>query len=43
MKKIPNKILETYEHDGFIIETADGGGCYDAWLHHKDYGIKEYM
>lgn len=39
-------LLQTLEtEDGFIIEiTADmEEETYEAWLHHKDYGIKSLL
>lgn len=43
MKKIPNLLRETYEHNGYIIETYAGSGVYEAWLCNPAYGVKMLM
>lgn len=46
MTKIPNRIIETYTHDGYIIEVeqtdAYHGGCWEIWLYNPEYGVKRH-
>lgn len=43
MKKL-NIITETYDAgNGFRIEVVQEGNLFEAWIYHKDYGIKALM
>ena len=43
MKRITNKIIDTYEDGDFIIEITRTDYGWDAWLCEKSYGIKNMM
>lgn len=43
MKKANYKI-HTYEaDDGFMVDIVDKDDAFEAWIYHKDYGIKDLM
>lgn len=34
----------TFQHDGnYYIDIVEGPEMYEAWLYHKDYGVKMLM
>lgn len=43
MQKIEKKLLATYAYEDFFIEIFDFNGEYEAWLQHKDYGVKDLI
>ena len=44
MKEITNIITKTYDAgDGFFIDITQKGNYADAWIYHKDYGVKLHL
>ena len=43
LKKIEKTLLATYQYEDYYIEIIEFDGEYEAWLQHKDYGVKDLM
>lgn len=40
----PNILIATYDAgDGFTVEIYESDILFDAWLGHRDYGVKTHM
>lgn len=43
MKKIEKVLLATYAFEDYHIELIEFDGEYEAWLQHKEYGVKDLV
>lgn len=43
LKKIDKTLVAAYAYEDYRIEILEMDGEYEAWLQHKDYGVKDLM